>query len=79
MRSRENVRIKALLEEYPGRAAPVAPANLGLATGHLERSVYLNPQSENSSVCPLYQTYRQLNLDASDNELLDRFDGKVCD
>ena len=79
MRPKESVRIKALLEEFQGRAALVAPANLELAAVHLERSVSLNPQPENTSVCPLYQSYRQLNLDASAKELLDRFNGKVCD
>ena len=79
MRSRENVRIKALLEEFRGRAALVAPANLELAVSHLERSISLNSQSGNTSVCLLHQSYLQLNLDASANELLDRFDGKVCD
>ena len=75
----ENVRIKALLEEFRGRAALVAPANLELAAGHLERSISLNSQAGNTSVCLLHQSYLQLNLDASANELLDRFDGKVCD
>ena len=79
MRSRENVRIKALLEEFRGRAALVAPANLELAVSHLERSISLNSQAGNTSVCLLHQSYLQLNLDASANELLDRFDGKVCD
>jgi hypothetical protein len=79
MRSRENVRIKALLEEFRGRAALVAPANLELAVSHLERSISLNSQAGNTSVCLLHQSYSQLNLDASANELLDRFDGKVCD
>ena len=79
MRPGKNVRIKALLEEFRGRAALVAPANLELAAGHLERSISLNPQAGNTSVCPLYQIYRQLNVDASASELLDRFDGKICD
>ena len=79
MRPKESVRIKALLEEFQGRAALIAPAKLDLAAGHFERSIALNPQPGNTSVCPLYKTYRQLNVQASADDLLSRFDGKICD
>ena len=79
MRPKESVRIKALLEEFQGRAALLAPAKLDLAAGHFERSIALNPQPGNTSVCPLYKTYRQLNVQASADDLLSRFDGKICD
>ena len=79
MRPRENLRIQGLLEEYRGRVALVEPASLKLAANHLERSISLNPIAENTSVCPLYRTYRELNLDARAGDLLDRFDGKLCE
>ncbi len=76
---RANVRIQALLEEYQGRAALVDPLNLKQAASHLERSISLNPKVGNTSVCPLYQTYRQLNLEASASDLINRFDGIQCE
>ena len=79
MRPRENVRIQALLEEYRGRVALVEPASLKLAASHFERSISLDPKAGNTSVCPLYQTYGQLNVEASASDLLNRFDGKICD
>jgi hypothetical protein len=79
MRPRENLRIQGLLEEYRGRVALVEPASLKLAANHLERSISLNPIAENTSVCPLYRAYRELNLDARAGDLLDRFDGKLCE
>jgi len=79
MRPRENVRIQALLEEYRGRVALVEPASLKLAASHFERSISLDPKAGNTSMCPLYQTYRQLNVEASASDLLNRFDGKICD
>ena len=79
MRPRENARLQALLEEYRGRVALVEPASLKLAASHFERSISLDPKAGNTSVCPLYQTYRQLNVEASASDLLNRFDGKICD
>ena len=79
MRPRENLRNQGLLEEYRGRVALVEPASLKLAANHLERSISLNPIAENTSVCPLYRTYRELNLEARAADLLDRFDAKHCE
>lgn len=79
MSPRANVRIQALLEEYRGRAALIEPASLKMAAGHFERSISLNPKAGNTSVCPLYQTYRQLSLEASARDLLNRFDGNGCE
>ena len=79
MPPRANVRIKALLEEYRGRVALIEPANLKMAAGHFETSISLNPKAGNTSVCQLYQTYRQLSLETSARDLLNRFDGNTCE
>lgn len=79
MPARANVRIQALLEEYRGRVALIEPSNLKVAAGHFERSISLNPKAGNTSVCPLYQIYGQLNMEASASGLLSRFGVNPCE
>jgi hypothetical protein len=79
MPPRANLRIQALLEDYQGRVALVEPVDLKLAASHFERSISLNPRAVNTSVCPLYQTYRQLNLEVRASDLVNRFDAIPCE
>ena len=58
-----------LRQTFPGK----------LAAGHFERSISLNPKAGNTALCPLYQTYRLLNVEATAGDLLERVDGKMCD
>lgn len=78
-RPRETSRVQAILEEYRGRVALVEPASLKLAASHFERSISLNPRAGNTSVCPLSQTYRRLNLEANATDLENRFDENACE
>ena len=69
--------VAAVLAEFHGRIALMAPADEKQALAEFERSMAIYPTAENASLCPLATLYRNHGRQLEYEQLVTRY-GEPC-